>query len=137
MAFSGARSALSSYSKVRAETGVAAASPHGLVTMLLDGALEKVATAKGHMSRDEVAEKGACISRVIAILDGLRSSLDKGAGGTLAQNLDDLYDYMDRCLLRANHENNVGLLDEVSGLLTEIRNAWVAIAQQNSVSDGI
>lgn len=137
MAFSGARSALNNYNAVRAETGIIGANPHGLVTMLLDGALEKVAIAKGHMSRDEVAEKGACISRVITILDGLRSSLDKSAGGTLAQNLDDLYDYMDRCLLRANYENNVGLLDEVSGLLAEIRNAWVAIAQQKSVSGGI
>ena len=100
MAFSGARSALSSYSKVRAESGVAAASPHGLITMLLEGAMERIAVAKGHMLRDETADKGACISRVIGILDGLRISLDKSAGGDLATNLDDLYDYMDRCLLR-------------------------------------
>ncbi|MDO9372647.1 MAG: flagellar export chaperone FliS [Gammaproteobacteria bacterium] len=132
MAFSGARSALSNYSKVRVETGVTAASPHGLVTMLLEGALERIAAAKGHMLRDETAEKGACISRAIGILDGLRISLDKGAGGELAANLDDLYDYMDRCLLRANYENSPGLLDEVSALLLEIRGAWVALAQQNA-----
>lgn len=130
MAFPGARSALNNYNKVRTETGITDASRHGLVTLLLDGALERIATAKGHMSRGETAEKGACISRVIMILDGLRTSLDKEAGGTLAQNLDDLYSYMDRCLLRANCENDVRLLDEVSGLLMEIRNAWVAIAQQ-------
>lgn len=132
MAYSGARSALSNYSTVKAETGVAGASPHGLVTMLLDGALERIAAAKGHMLRDETAEKGACISRAIGILDGLRISLDKGAGGELAANLDDLYDYMDRCLLRANYENNIRLLDEVCALLAEIKGAWVAIAQQNA-----
>ncbi len=134
MTFSGARSALSNYSKVRLATGVNGASPHGLVTMLLDGALERIATAKGHMLRDETAEKGVCISRAIGILDGLRTSLNKGAGGELAANLDDLYGYMDRCLLRANYEKSTGLLDEVSALLLEIRDAWVAIAQQNAAS---
>lgn len=130
MTFSGARSALVKYNMVRSETGITDTNRHGLVTLLLDGALERIATAKGHMSRGETAEKGACISRVLTILDGLRTSLDKEAGGTLAQNLDDLYGYMDRCLLRANCENDVRLLDEVSGLVMEIRNAWVAIAQQ-------
>lgn len=134
MAFPGARSALSNYTRVRAETGVTGASPHGLVTMLLEGALEKVAAAKGHMQRRETAEKGACVSRVIAILDGLRMSLDKSAGGEIAANLDDLYDYMDRCLLRANYENDVRLLDEVAALLMQIRSAWVAIAQQNAAA---
>ncbi|MDP1708485.1 MAG: flagellar export chaperone FliS [Gammaproteobacteria bacterium] len=136
MAFSGMRGALSKYNDVRVETGITDASRHRLIALLLDGALERIAIAKGHMSRGETVEKGACISRVITILDGLRASLNKEAGGALAQNLDELYSYMDRCLLRANCENDIRLLDEVSGLLMEIRNAWVAIAQQDSAPVG-
>jgi len=49
------------------------------------------------------------------------------AGGSLAANLDDLYDYMARQLINANLQNKVETLDEVSGLLREIRSAWVLL----------
>jgi flagellar protein FliS len=51
-------------------------------------------------------------------------------GGTLAQNLSDLYEYMIRRLLRANLETNVACITEVLDLLGEIRKAWIAIGPQ-------
>jgi len=110
------------------KTVVEDGSPHRLVQMLFEGALGKIAVAKGHMERGEVPEKGRHISWAISIIDGLRSSLDMEKGGDIARNLNDLYDYMTRRLMEANMANNPALLDEVSSLLREIKDAWDAIA---------
>ncbi|HLA74677.1 MAG TPA: flagellar export chaperone FliS [Gammaproteobacteria bacterium] len=119
--------ALQQYNQVRADAGVAYANPHKLIQMLFEGALDKIANAKGCMLRAEIAQKGALISDAISIVEGLRVSLDKSAGGELAQHLDNLYGYMESRLLRANYENNPALLDEVCGLLREVKSAWDAI----------
>lgn len=116
--------AVQAYSKVGVASGVEQASPHRLIQMLMEGAIEKVAKAKGYMERKEIANKGSHISWAISIIDGLRASLDKTNGGDIADNLDDLYDYMTRRLIRANMENNPDLLDEVISLLRSIKGAW-------------
>ena len=117
-------SAVKQYGQVGAVSGVEQASPHRLIQMLMEGAIDKVAIAKGYMLRKDVANKGSHISWAISIIDGLRASLDKNAGGEIAQNLDDLYDYMIRRLMRANMEDNADLLDEVLSLLRSIKGAW-------------
>ncbi len=106
---------------------VSYASPHRLIQMLLDGALDRLAVAKGHMLRGEVAGKGNRIRGALMLIGGLRSSLNKEAGGDIARNLDLLYDYMERRLLLANAKNDPELLGEVMSLLTEIKTAWDAI----------
>lgn len=120
-------SAVKQYSQVGVASGVEAANPHRLINMLMDGALEKMAMAKGYMARKDIAHKGSHISWAISILDGLRASLDKDNGGDIAMNLDDLYDYMGRRLLRANAENNPDILDEVISLMRSIKTAWESI----------
>jgi flagellar protein FliS len=117
---------LAAYSSAQAHGGVAAADPHRLIVMLMDGALERIATARGCLTRGETAEKARLINRTVSIIGELRSSLDPKAGGQVATNLGELYDYMSRRLLKATAENRVELLDEVAKLLHEIRTAWVA-----------
>ncbi len=111
--------------------GVAGASPHRLVTMLMEGALEKILTAKGFMAAGNIAKKGEQISWAISIIDGLRSCLDIEVGGEFAQNLSSLYDYMERRLLQANLENSSEILDEVGQLLIEIKLGWDAIPEEH------
>ncbi len=119
--------ALKEYSQVGVHSGVAAATPHRLIQMLMEGALEKIAGAKGAMGRGDVPAKGAQISWAISIIDGLRMSLDMEAGGDIADNLNRLYDYMTRRLLEANLKNEAAYLDEVANLLKEIKSAWDSI----------
>jgi flagellar protein FliS len=121
---------LAAYSSAQAHGGVAAADPHRLIVMLMDGALERIATARGCLTRGETAEKARLINRTVSIIGELRSSLDPKAGGQVATNLGELYDYMSRRLLKATAENRVELLDEVAKLLHEIRTAWVAIPNE-------
>lgn len=123
-------SAVQQYNKVGVSSGVESASPHRLIQMLMVGALEKINTAKGHMKRGEVSPKGGNISWAISIIDGLRASLDLNTGGEIAQNLDDLYDYMTRRLARANVENDADILDEVASLLRSIKSSWDEVPVQ-------
>lgn len=124
------KNALSQYNSVSVSTGIEDATPHRLVQMLMEGALDKIAAAKGHMVRNEPAEKGRFISWAISIINGLQSSLDMEAGGELSRNLDDLYDYMVRRLGEASAKNDPAILDEVSSLLLEVKSAWDVIPSQ-------
>ena len=128
MSYAKNHGALRSYSDVHAQASVTDASPHHLVQLLLDGALDSIAMAKGHMQRGEVAAKGSALGKAISIMDGLRASLDHEQGGEIAQNLDGLYEYAELRLLQANLNNDPVRLDEVAKLLGEIRSAWQAIA---------
>jgi flagellar secretion chaperone FliS len=118
---------LAAYQAVAAHGGVAAADPQRLVLMLLDGALERIAAAGGAMGNGAPEAKTRLLHRAVSIIDELRASLNLEAGGQLAANLADLYDYASRQLMRANLENRTELLDEVGKLLREIRSAWIQI----------
>jgi flagellar protein FliS len=117
---------LATYNSVATHGGVAAGDPHRLVLMLMDGAMERIAMARGCLQRGDIGQKAALLQRVVSIISELRSSLDLQRGGAMARNLDDLYDYMERQLVRGNCENSLGYLDEVGSLLVEIRSAWAA-----------
>lgn len=136
MANANIRKALSSYDQGGVEQLVDTASPHKLICMLYEGALKAVMMARFHMQNNEVAPKGAAISKAISIIEeGLRVSLDKsGAGGELAGNLDALYEYMSSRLLLANLRNDMVALDEVQGLMSQLRDAWVAIDQPQAAA---
>jgi len=121
------RRAINQYQTVSIKSGVEEASPHQLIQMLMSGALEKIALAKGHMERNNVAPKGEHISWAISIIGGLQASLDKDQGGELANNLDALYEYMVQRLAQANAANDPAILDEVSGLMREIPAGWDGI----------
>jgi flagellar secretion chaperone FliS len=120
-------STLGAYQSVAAHGGVAAADPHRLIVMLMDGALERIAQARGCMQHGTAGDKNGLLSSAVAIIDELRCSLDLKAGGSIAANLEDLYDYICRQLVKANVSNRIGILDEVTHLLNEIRTAWITL----------
>ena len=125
--------ALDQYKQVGTRVGADSADPHQLIVMLFEGALERIAIAKGAMVRNDIQVKGHKIGRAIAIIDGLRASLDKERGGEIAENLDNLYDYMQRRLFEANVQNNPLFLDEVTDLIKEVKHAWVAIPIEDRI----
>lgn len=118
------------YSSVKVQSGVAEASPHRLIQMLFEGALERIAQAKGAMLQNQIARKGELIGKAVAIVGGLQGSLNDKEGGELAANLDGLYDYIIRRLSKANYDNDPEILNECGRLLGEIKTAWDAIAEE-------
>ena len=122
-------SALKQYQSVGVTSSVADADPHTLIRMLFDGAIDRLSVARGAIERGDAARKGEALSRVVAIVDTLRVSLDLDGGDELASNLQGLYEYMTSRLLEANKSDRVDLLVEVGSLLRELREAWVAIPE--------
>lgn len=122
--------AAQNYSSVKVQSSVTDASPHRLVQMLFEGALERIAQAKGAMARNEIARKGELINKAINIVGGLSGSLNDNEGGELAANLDSLYDYIMRRLVQANSENDPAILDECGRLLGELKASWDGIAAE-------
>ncbi|MBL4621039.1 MAG: flagellar export chaperone FliS [Immundisolibacteraceae bacterium] len=118
--------ALKSYRQIQSQT-VLNASPYHLILKLFDGLLQRLASARGHIERQEVAEKGQCLGSAISIIGGLRGSISHVAGGEIATNLDNLYEYCERRLMQANQDNDTTIIDEVAGLLKDIRSAWLEI----------
>ncbi|WP_019624354.1 flagellar export chaperone FliS [Thioalkalivibrio thiocyanoxidans] len=100
------------------------ADPHRLIQMLFEGALERIAVAKGAMQQGNVSLKGEKIGKAIDIVESLRSVLDHKHNPELSGNLDALYQYMSRRLLEGNAQNDPAALDEVAKLLREIKAGW-------------
>lgn len=122
-------SALQQYRNVGNQSAVMDASPHQLVAMLFNGALQRIAEAKGHIDRKEVSLKGEKISKAIAIVDSLRASLDHEVGGEVTRNLHSLYDYIESRLMKANLNSSQEILDEVAGLIREVKSGWDEIPE--------
>jgi flagellar secretion chaperone FliS len=122
--------AMQQYRHNHIQGGVDVASPHRLVQMLMEGALEKIMAAKGFMATNEIAKKGEHISWAISIIDSLRSCLNVELGGEVAQNLADLYNYIEQRLLEANIQNDPTILDEVGQLIIQIKSGWDQIPEE-------
>lgn len=111
------------------------ATPHGLITMLFDGALLAIKLAKAHMMENKTIEKAQSINKAIDIVgSGLRAALNLKEGGELANNLDELYEYVVMQLLKANLNNDAALLDESYGLLEQLADAWKDVGADASAT---
>jgi flagellar secretion chaperone FliS len=123
--------ALKQYRQLGLETQINNASPHRLIQLLMDGALERLNGAKAAMERGDAATKGVLIGKAMGIISGLRSSLDMNVEGTeLPERLDNLYDYMGRRLLEGSTFNKVEVIAEVIDLLKTLKSGWDAIEPQ-------
>ncbi len=121
----------SAYARVGLESGILAASPHQRISMLFDHYQAAIRMARLQMQAGNIPEKGKAITRAINIVSrGLRGALDLEQGGDIARQLDDLYDFVVRLLLRANLDNDEASLNAAAELLGPIASAWSAIGPQ-------
>ncbi len=111
-------------------SSIAYDNPHGLILRLMNGAIERIAQARGAIQRNDVQRKGEYITKAISIIGGLEGCLDHSQPGELSVNLSNLYQYMCLSLTQANIDDDIEKLNEVSALLSEIRSAWVQIPEQ-------
>ncbi|MBF8743513.1 MULTISPECIES: flagellar export chaperone FliS [Pseudomonas] len=122
--------ALRQYQKVNSHAQVSEATPHRLVQMLMEGALDRMAQAKGAISRGDVAQKGLLLGKAIDIIGGLREGLDKEKAQDPAdvERIDALYEYMSTRLTQANLHSDLSIIDEVAQLMITVKSGWDAIA---------
>lgn len=116
-----------SYHDVNLGARTAQASPVQLVLILTDGLIDELARARAHIAARRFERKAHSLDKCIDILKGLSSSLDVEAGGEVASNLDRLYDYCADRLYQAGVQLDAKIVDEVSGLLTTLRQGWIGM----------
>ena len=125
------------YRQVGAHSGVENASPHALIQMLFEGLFQSLNAARGAMDRGEIEEKGRHLGKAVRILqEGLAAGLDLDKGGELAGNLKLLYDYSVKQLTHANVHNDVGLVEEVIGVLQPVAQGWKEIGPEGNTTAG-
>jgi len=126
-------SGLDAYQHAATEARAASASPQELVLMLIDGLLDEIARADGHMRARNFERKGQSIGKCIQILGGLDTALDMENGGETAANLHRLYDYCGRQLFEASLRNEVEGLRAVERIIGNLREGWQTLAHNASV----
>jgi flagellar protein FliS len=110
------------------QTQVSSRSPLELVVMLYEGLIRFAGEARGAIERRDLVAKRASMSRALAILSELQSTLNMTDGGELAVSLDNLYTYINGRLLEASMQNAVEPIDETLRLVSTLRDAWSEIA---------
>ncbi len=118
------------YQSLDIRSRIESATPHRLIQLMMERVLAKIGLAKSQLADGDMAGKGLNIGDAIEIVNGLQASLNHKADAKIAGNFDALYDYMMRRLLEANLKNDAAILDEVAGLMRELKEAWDAIADQ-------
>ncbi|MDA8333837.1 MAG: flagellar export chaperone FliS [Peptococcaceae bacterium] len=103
---------------------VTTASPERIVLLLYDGALRSLRRGGGAMRRGDIQETGNNLCHAQEIIAALLGALDREAGGSLAENMAALYNYILRLVARANVEKDPSPLEEAIVLLGEIREGW-------------
>lgn len=116
--------AIESYSSGSTATQAAVANRVELIQMLFDGLIDSLSSARGHIEHRNIEEKSKALARASRIVVGLQAALDIDKGGDLAANLNELYGYIVRRILHINIHNDLEVLEEVRGLISEVREAW-------------
>lgn len=104
------------------QNSVMTASPQELTLMLYNGSLKFMKLAKKAMADNNFQEKNTNIIKAQNITQELRVTLDPDA--EISKNMEQLYEYMYTRLIEANTKNDVAILEEVEGLMMELRDTW-------------
>lgn len=105
------------------------ASPERLLLMLYEGMIRFLNTGRKAIveRKPDIAHHN--LVRAQDILVELMATLNMKDGGEIAQNLFDLYDYLNGRLTQANLEKSVGIVDEVLGFVRDLHEAWIVAAK--------
>jgi flagellar protein FliS len=122
------------------QTSIQTATPAQLLIMLYDGAIRFCKSGIDAINNSDLQEAHRCISRAEDIITEFIITLDKDS--PVAEGLIKMYDYMNFRLIEANTKKEIESIEEVIGLLKELRETWVQAAklvygaQQPGVSNG-
>jgi len=116
------------------ETEVSTADRGKLVVLLYDGAINFLEKAKLCFSEDDVMGGSDNINRAQDIIQELRYALRTDVGGDIANNLNQLYQFMAIHLTKAKISHGaIKHIDEVIHMLRPLSEAWKEILTRPEV----
>ena len=118
------------YKQVHVETS----SQAKLIVMLYDTAIRRTQEAISLIGTGKQDKVNNNLIRAQDIIAELRASLDLKAG-EIAANLDRLYDYIHRLLIRGNVRKEKTPLEEALKLMTVLRDTWEELFDSLPVSE--
>lgn len=124
--------AYGNYHAVNLDAQAARATPVELVLLLTDGLLDEMARARAHIVAKRYEQKANSIDKCCEIINGLSSSLDFEQGGEVVANLARLYDFCAAHLQGAGIKLDPTMVDEVTAILTTIRQGWLGVQGRNA-----
>ena len=104
------------------QNSVTTASPGELTLMLYNGCLKFLGKAKIAIEEKNIEEKNIHLQKAQAIIAELMSTLNMEI--EISKQMLPLYEYMNRRLVEANIQNDIAIIEEVEGLVTEFRDTW-------------
>ncbi|WP_430488967.1 flagellar export chaperone FliS [Rossellomorea marisflavi] len=105
------------------------AAPGELTLMLYNGCLKFLHIAKQAINDKNIELKNTNIQKSQAIIHELMVTLDTNVD--ISNNLLSLYEYINHRLTEANIKNDLSMLEEVEGYVTDFRNTWKQVIQMN------
>lgn len=105
-------------------------SSHQIISLLMDGALERIEQAIQAQQSGNQADLEILTNKLVAIINGLRNSLNMSAGGEIAENLDALYEYMIEKITQSARSNKVSAFQECGRLLSKVKEGWDQMAME-------
>ena len=112
------------------KTDVSTSDPVKLVIMCYEGAIDSLKLAKEKIKEKNYEKKAKAIIKAKDVINELLCSLDFEKGGEIANNLRSLYGYMLKRILYADVNRDMGVFDEVIGMLNELLSAWQEVASK-------
>lgn len=106
------------------ETKIQTATPEALVGMLFDGTVRFLKQAANGLDEKDWRKAHTNIVRAQSIVSELNVSLDKAKGGEIANNLSQIYDYVNSRLIEANIKKDAKLISECINLINDLGSAW-------------
>ena len=111
------------------QNSVTTASPGELTLMLYNGCLKFLIIAKRSIVEKDVQAKNINLQKSQAIIAELMSTLNMDI--EISKQMLPLYEYMNHRLLQANIQNDITIIEEVEGLVTEFRDTWKEVLRIN------
>jgi flagellar protein FliS len=117
---------IKAYDNIAAETEVLDASPHRLIQLMLDRCLQQMQLAKHFMERKDIQKKCEAIAKAHDIILHLRAALNhtEPSAKVLSEKLNNVYEYIEKCLFKSNLKNDPSLIDEAISKLMPIKTSW-------------